>query len=104
MISAISDPPRIITVTTSSVLLEFRAANESTNSYKIEYAQEIVASPLEFESGSTVTPMYDQPSYSASQDGLIPGATYHIRIVPYVGSSRGIPSEAVRVRISKPGM
>ena len=104
MFSAISDPPRIITVTTSSVLLEFHAANESTTSYVIEYAQERVASPLEFETGSTVRPIDDQPSYSTSQGGLIPGATYHIRIVPYVGGSRGTPSEAVQVRILRPGM
>ena len=104
MFAAISNPPRVIAVTTSSVLLEFHAANESTTSYVIEYAQERVASPLEFKTGSTVRPIDDQPSYSASQGGLIPGASYHIRIVPYVGISRGIPSEAVQVRISKPGM
>ena len=104
MFSAIPLPPCVVTITTSSVLLEFHAANESTTSYVIEYARERMASPLEFETGSTVRPIDDQPSYSASQGGLIPGATYHIRIVPYVGSSRGTPSEAVQVRISKPGM
>ena len=104
MFSAIPLPPRVVTVTTYSVLLEFHAANESTSSYVIEYAQERVASPLEFESGSPVRPIDDQPSYSASQRNLIPGVTYHFRIVPYVGSSRGIPSETVQVRILQPGM
>ena len=90
MFTVISNPPRVIAVTTSSVLLEFHAANEFTTSCVIEYAQERVASTLKFETGSTVRPIDDQPSYSTSQGGLIPGAIYHIRIVPYVGKRRGI--------------
>ena len=104
MFSAKSDPPRITTVTTFSVLMEFQAANETTSSYVLEYARERVASPLGFKTGSTVRPIDDQSSYSVSQGNLIPGATYHIRIVPYVGTYRGIPSEAVKVGIPRPGM
>ena len=104
LVSAISAPPRVVTITTYSVLLEFQAANESVSSYRIEYAQEKAASPLVYASGTIVYPRDYQPSYSASQEGLIPGATYHIRVVPFLGRTRGIPSDATRVRILQPGM
>ena len=69
----------------------------------VEYAQEEIASSLEYKSGAKVIPVDEDLSHHVTQGSLIPGGYYHIRIVPYYSTTRGIPSEAIRIRIRKPG-
>ena len=110
-VSAILMPPRVVTLTTSSIVLEFQAANGSVTHTQVEYAKEEAASALNFQSGSRVTVIGGESTYRVSQTKLIPGETYDIRVVPlvYIRSGsygsyyRGIPSEPIKVMIPKPG-
>ena len=105
VIVAIPAPPRLLTVTTHSVLLEFQAANESVSHYEVEYAQDHQGAPSAYRSTVTVRPQEGQVYYRVTQDYLIPGGYFLIRIVPFTGSNtRGIPSEDLQVGIPKPGM
>ena len=109
-ISAILVPPKVVTLTTSSVVLEFQAANGSATHNKVEYAKEVTASVLSFESGSRVI-VTGESTYQVSQKNLITGATYHFRVVPLVRIYsnyrelfyRGIPSNTTEVMIPRPG-
>ena len=106
LIAVIPTPPKVITVTTHSVLLEFQAASEPVSSYELEYAIQNQAPSLEeYERGASVTPSDDQLSYRVLQDDLVPGGHYRMRIVPHVSRDvKGMPSESVQVQIPKPGM
>ena len=110
-ISAILMPPWVVTLTTSSVVLEFPAANRSATHSQVEYAKEEAASTFNFQSGSRVTVTGAESTYRVSQTNLITGQTYDIRVVPlvYISSGfngsyyRGIPSETIKVMIPAPG-
>ena len=110
-ISAILMPPRVVSLTPISILLEVQAANGSATHSQVEYAKEKAASVLSFESGSRVTVTGGESSYQVSQTKLKPGETYHIRVVPLVDVSirsrelfyRGIPSDTIKVMIPMPG-
>ena len=110
-ISAILVPPKVITLTPISIVLEFQAANGAATRIQVEYAREFTASVLNFESGSYVTVVGGKWTYQVSQKNLIPGATYHIRVVPLVQVNsgyrqlfyRGIPSNTTEVMIPRPG-
>ena len=109
-ISAILMPPKVVTITTSSIVLEFQAANGTTTRYEVEYAREVAASVLSFQSGSRVTAA-GESTYQVSQKNLITGATYNIRVVPLIQVNsgyrlllyRGIPSNTTKVMIPRPG-
>ena len=111
IISAILMPPKVVTLTTSSVVLEFQAPSGSATHSEVEYAKEEAASVLTFQSGSRVTVTSGESTYQVAQTKLIPGETYDIRVVPlvYIRSDsygsyyRGIPSEPIKVMIPKPG-
>ena len=104
-------PPKVVTLTTSSIVLEFQAANRSAFRNQVEYARAKSASVLDFVSGSYVTVIGGKRTYQVLQENLIPGATYHIRVVPLVrlfsgrsySSYRGIPSDIIKVMIPIPG-
>ena len=51
-ISAILMPPKVVTLTTSSIVLEFQAPNGSASRNQVEYARAKTASVLDFVSGS----------------------------------------------------
>ena len=110
-ISAILMPPRVVTLTPISIVLEFQAANGSATHTQLEYANEEAASVLSFVSGSRVTVTGGESTYQVSQTKLKPGETYHIRVVPLVDVSiryrelfyRGIPSDTIKVMIPMPG-
>ena len=110
-VSAILMPPRVVTLTPISIVLEFQAANGSATHTQVEYAKDKAASVLSFESGSRVTVTGGESTYQVSQTKLKPGETYHIRVVPLVDVStrytelfyRGIPSDTVKVMIPMPG-
>ena len=110
-ISAILMPPRVVSLTPISILLEVQAANGSATHSQVEYAKEKAASVLNFESGSRVTVTGGESSYQVSQKNLKPGETFHIRVVPLVGIYsnyreffyRGIPSDTIKVMIPMPG-
>ena len=110
-VSAILMPPKVVTLTTSSIVLVFQAANGSATHSQVEYANEEAASLLSFESGSRVTVNGGESTYRVSQKNLKPGETYHIRVVPLVRVYskrrewfyRGIPSDTIKVKIPAPG-
>ena len=110
-VSAILMPPMVVTLTTSSIVLEFQAANGSATHSQVEYAKAEAASVLSFESGSRVTTTGRESSYQVLQTKLKPGETYHIRVVPLVRVYskyrewfyRGIPSDTIKVKIPAPG-
>ena len=99
--------PVVIDVTTSSALLEFQQANDTTDNYQVEYAQ-ITDSPTEhYVKGVKTNAIHGQFTYRISQTGLIPGRQYQLRITPniHIGGTDygGIPSGDVQVYISVPG-
>ena len=103
-------PPRVVSLTSISIVLEVQAANGSATHTQVEYAKEKPASVLSFESGSRVTVTRGESSYQVSQTKLKPGEMYHIRVVPlvqrYSGINlfyRGIPSDTIKVMIPRPG-
>ena len=104
-------PPKVVKLTTLNIVLEFQAANGSATHSQVEYAREEAGSVLDFESGSRVTVSDGASSYNVSQSELLPGETYHIRVVPlvYISSSysasyyRGIPSNTIKVMTPVPG-
>ena len=110
-VSAILMPPRVVSLTPISILLEVQAANGSATHSQVEYAKEKAASVLSFEGGSRVTLTGGESSYQVSQKNLKLGETYHIRVVPLVRIYsyyreffyRGIPSDTIKVMIPMPG-
>ena len=107
-VSDLLSPPSIITVSTYSVQLQFQKANGTVSSYLVEYARNLYGQALRYSSGTSIESASQQSVYRITQDGLIPGEKYNLRIVPMVtiGRShyRGIPSDTVEVTILKPGM
>ena len=106
-VSELLSPPSIITISAYFVQLEFEKANGTTSSYQVEYARNLYGQALSYSSGTSIKSASQQSVYRITQDGLIPGEKYNLRIVPMVtiGRShyRGIPSDTVEATILKPG-
>ena len=87
------------------VNLEFQAANGTASWLNVEYAKE--GFELNFVTGRRVKVEEGRLTYRMSQTGLIPGETYHIRVVPTVHLYnllyRGIPSNTTTVIAPAPG-
>ena len=110
-ISAILIPPKVVAITTSTVVFEVQAANGSATHTQVEYAREEAASVLRFVVYGSPFSVTGQSTYRVLQINLIPGATYHVRVVPLVriysnsreSFYRGISSDTIKVMIPRPG-
>ena len=89
-------------MTTSSVTIEFQAANGTTSYYQVEFG--MYQSVQTYNTGRRITGQLGQTVYRFTESNLIPGRSYVFRITPYVRSYPGIPSNTVTVTIMKPGM
>ena len=103
-LAAITSTPTVIEVTTTSVILEFRAANYEVDYYRVEYGQGI-GSSVDFSSSGTVYHTRGQTTYRFSRTSFRTGVNYYFRVVPYISypSYRGTPSPTRKVWIPKPG-
>ena len=99
--------PVVADVTTTSVLLEFEQANDTTYNYQVEYAQITPSHAEPYVKGVKINAVHGQSTYRISQTGLIPGRQYKLRIIPNIYIARkyygGIPSGDVQVYILVPG-
>ena len=108
-IAAIPEAPKAITIDTTSVLLEFRRANDTASNYRVQFKEVMVGSSGQYTStyNVKVESVSGQMTYTVIQDGLIPGRKYKMRIVPnvrhYTTDYPGVPSDDVEVDTLVPG-
>ena len=107
LFTAMMEVPKVISVTTSSVWLEFQEANDTTHNYQVEYAELIFSSVVQYVKGVKIDAVPGQSTYRILQTGLIPGRQYQLRIIPNIYIVRtdygGIPSGGIKVVILVPG-
>ena len=107
LFQAVTEVPKVIDVTTSSALLEFKQANGTTHNYQLEYAQITNSTTEKYVKGAKINAVHGQSTYWITQRGLIPGRHYQLRIIPNIHINTtdygGIPSSAVQVNILVPG-
>ena len=105
---AILRPPTVLSLTTLAVGMEIQGPNGSAKYIYVEHALVEFGSISGFQQGARITVVNRKNMYRLSQRELLPGRTYHIRVVPWVvlpGNKwyKGIPSNTTQVMTPAPG-